>query len=427
MRERQDVVKIAIIASGTRGDVQPYLALGRAFRAAGHDVRFVTSETFGADVRAEHLSFTALPGDVRDVMNSPELKALLDKGRFVAIQRHAAKLVRDAAPAWARAALSACEGCDVLLAGLGGLLLARALSEKLRVPLIEAHLVPFTPTRAFPAPLMPPAVGRLGGVANRFSYRLMEAMMWAGFREADAIVRRDVLRLPTTAKRTAYDAPVLYGVSPRVVTRPPDWPANVHLTGFWFLDPPAQWTPPAALAAFLASGTPPVSIGFGSMVDRDAAATSRVALAALERVGARAVLLSGWADVEDVTLPDHVFRIEAVPHAWLFDRVSAVVHHGGAGTTAAGLRGGVPNVVVPFFGDQPYWGRRVAALDVGPAPVFRRALDASRLASALREALTNEAMRAKAKALGTAIRAEEGAAHAVRIVETFARSRGLDA
>ena len=166
--------------------------------------------------------------------------------------------------------------------------------------------------------------------------------------------------------------PILYGYSPAVIPPPADWGADIHVTGYWFLDPAEDWTPDAALTDFLAAGPPPVYVGFGSMSSRNPEATANLILDALARTGQRGIIHAGWGGLQRTDLPASVMMVDGVPFAWLFPRVAAVVHHGGAGTTSAGLRAGVPSVVVPFFGDQPFWAQRVADLGVGPAPIPRR-------------------------------------------------------
>jgi UDP:flavonoid glycosyltransferase YjiC (YdhE family) len=265
-----------------------------------------------------------------------------------------------------------------------------------------------------------PAV--FGGALNRASYRLTEQMMWQGFRSADTVARQQVLSLPKAAFWGPYGSerfkqnPILYGYSPAVIPRPTDWDGQMHVTGYWFLDPADEWTPPANLLEFLQAGSPPVFIGFGSMSTRNPGETTDLILRALARTGQRAILLSGWGGLHNSDLPDTAFMVDAIPYSWLFPRVAAVVHHGGAGTTSAGLRAGVPSIIIPFFADQPFWGRRVAELGVGPAPIPRKQLTADRLAQAIQTAVTDEAMRQRAAELGAKIRAEDGIARAVEVV-----------
>jgi UDP:flavonoid glycosyltransferase YjiC (YdhE family) len=333
---------------------------------------------------------------------------------------------RRGAIAIAEGGLAAARDTDLILAGIGGLFVGLALAEKFGLPVVQAYYIPFTPTRAFPSFMFPRLPTWLGGPANRFTFHLARQVMWQGFRSADAVARRQVFDLPPAPLWGPFgsdrlrDTPVLYGYSPHVIPPPPDWGADTSVVGYWFLDPPSGWTPPLALLDFVAAGPPPVYVGFGSMSSRNPQATAKLVLDALGAAGQRAVLLAGWSGLRPADLPDSVLMVDSVPFAWLFPRMAAVVHHGGAGTTGAGLRAGVPSIVVPFFGDQPYWGRRVAELGVGPAPIPRKRLTVEVLAGAIDRAVTDPVLRRRAAELGTKIRAEDGVARAVAVVNTLA-------
>ena len=414
-------MNIAVLASGSRGDVQPYAALARGLQAAGHAVRLIAPEPFAALAREAGVAFWPLRGDLQAVLDSPELHALLERGNFLAINRYTARFAEEGAVQRAEDGLRAAQGMDLLITGLGGLFGALGLAEKLDIPLVQAHVFPFTPTAAFPGVLVPPGVGRLGGLANRLSHGLLRRMMWLGVRRADTLARTQVLGLPPLPARGPYRSarlkqfPALYGFSPAVIAPPPDWAGRAVVTGFWFLDPAPDWAPPPDLVAFLDAGPAPVYVGFGSMGSRDPQATAALVLGALRRVGQRAVLPAGWSDLTDGG--EDIYFAPALPHAWLLPRMAATVHHGGAGTTAAALRAGVPNTVVPFFGDQPFWGSRVAALGAGPRPIPRRGLSEEGLVAALRAMLSDTGMRERAAALGERVRAEDGVADAVQMIE----------
>lgn len=364
---------------GSRGDVQPYVALGKGLKAAGHGVRILAPENFEGLVRSHLLGFCSVRGNVQAFMGEPATRKLLESGNFLAIQAHTTKTSKLAAIHWAEDALAASLGMDLLIVG----------------PLLQAYLFPFTPTRAFAAILYPRSLSKLGGAINRLSHQLLRQWMWQGTRAGDASARRQVLDLPT--------AP------------PPDW-TQADITGHWFLEEAPDWTPAAALRAFLDRGEPPVFVGFGSMGSRDPAATTGLVLQAIERTGQRAILESGRRGLSHSDLPDTIHAVDAIPHDWLFPRLAAVVHHGGAGTTAAALRAGIPSVVVPFFGDQPYGGQCLAEAGVAPAPIPRKRLSAERLAEAVHTAVKDQAMRQRAAALGRKVRAEDGVARAVAIV-----------
>jgi sterol 3beta-glucosyltransferase len=411
-------MKIAIIASGSRGDVQPYAALGKGLQKAGHEIRFVTHQNFESLVTAHGLDFWSVGGNVQDIAQNADMRDRLEKGNFLSILSQMAKEAERGAVHLAEGGLAACQGVDMLLAGMGGLYIGLAVAEKLNLPLLQAYVVPFTPTRAFPSVLTP----NLPSLLNRSSHHLMRQLMWQGFRSADRVARRNVLGIPLApfwgpyrSKRT-QGLPILYGFSRAVIPAPADWNEDIPITGYWFLDSEEEWSPPPALTDFLQAGPQPVYIGFGSIGNRDPRKTTDLVLEALKRTEQRAILLSGWGGLEKADLPDSVFMIDSVPHDWLFPRVVAVVHHGGASTTAAGLRAGIPSVVVPFFGDQPFWGRRIAELGVGPAPIPRKKLTVARLADAINKTMKDGAMRQRAADLGTRIRSEDGIAQAVDVM-----------
>ena len=415
-------MRIAIIALGSRGDVEPYLALGKGLAEAGHAVRLVTHETFEALVRSHGVEFWPIPGDVQTIAQSTSMRERLERGSFLAILSQMAKEARRGALVLAEGGLAAAEGMDLLLAGIGGLYTALALAQKLDLPLLQAYYIPLTPTRAYPSFLVPRPPSWFGGTLNRLSHHLARQMLWQGFRSADRLARQQALGLPPAPFWGPYHAgcvrqqPILYGYSPTVIPPPPDWDATIQVTGYWFLDPAAGWTPPPALVAFLEDGPPPVFVGFGSMSHRNPEATTDLVLGALARTRQRAVILSGWGGLHQAEGRRSVYMLDAIPFSWLFPRVAAVVHHGGAGTTAAGLRAGVPSIVTPFFGDQFYWGQRVADLGVGPEPVPRKRLTVGRLARAIQEAVTDPAMRRRAADLGARIQAEDGVGRAVAII-----------
>ena len=247
--------------------------------------------------------------------------------------------------------------------------------------------------------------------------------MWQSFRSADKKARSEVLHLPPSSfwgpfsslrkqKRT-----VLYGYSSHVLPHPRDWDDSQHVTGYWFLEPHEGWQPPKDLLDFLDSGPPPVYIGFGSMSSSKAAETADLVLEALARASQRGVLYAGWGGLKKEQLPETVFMTGSVPHTWLFPRMAAVVHHGGVGTTAAGLAAGVPSIITPFFADQPFWGQRVYELEVGPKPIAHKRLTIDKLSEAIHRAVTDVGMRKKAATPGERIRSENGVAQAVTVIE----------
>jgi sterol 3beta-glucosyltransferase len=228
---------------------------------------------------------------------------------------------------------------------------------------MAAYLQPMTPTRAYPgmSSFILPAWLPFRGLYNLLSTKLTNQSFFIMTRHLTNACRMKILGLPPYS--TAYywgldraSAPVsiLYGYSPSIIPKPPDWGDHQQITGYWFLEEAKNYKPPVELAAFLDSGPPPVYVGFGSMVDHQRAEITRIIIQALEQAGQRAILLGGWSELSSRELPASILHIDSVPHDWLFPRMAALVHHGGAGTTAAGLRAGVPSVIVPFTADQPF-------------------------------------------------------------------------
>ncbi len=414
-------MRIAIIATGSRGDVQPYLALGVGLQEDGHFVRVVTHENFKALTGSHGLDFWPIGGDVQSIAQNEAMRARIEGGNFLRLMTQMAREAQRGAILLAEGGLAGCQEMDLLVAGMGGVYIGLAIAEKLDLPLLQAYLVPFTPTRFFPSPLVANMPAPLGPLLNRVTHQMTRQMIWQGFRSADRMARVRVLGLKPAnfwgpyASEHTRDYPVIYGFSPSVIAPPPDWPQNVHVTGYWFLDHEQSWIPPAGLTDFLAAGPPPVYIGFGSMSQRRPEETTRLILEVLRATGQRAILLSGWDGLKSSDLPGSAYMIDSAPHEWLFQQVSAVVHHGGAGTTAAGLRAGIPSIIIPFFGDQPFWGRRVAELGVGPEAIPRKKLTSDRLARALETTRADTGMQQRAFGLGEKIRAEKGIQNAVDI------------
>jgi sterol 3beta-glucosyltransferase len=417
-------MQVTIIAPGSRGDVQPYVALGRGLREAGHTVRVLATQDFRGLVTDYGLDFTAMGGNMETV--AQDMQGLLEQGNFLRILSSMGRTAQQLVYQASVSGLAACQGSDLIIAGLGGLFVGQALSEKLDIPLVQAFYFPFTPTGEFPNALTPLPPMRLPAWANSLSHRIAQQMLWQNFRSADSKARREVLKLgpapfwgPFAALRR-QERTILYGYSPQVLPPPRDWGSFIHVTGYWFLEPPAGWKPPADLVDFLHAGPPPVYVGFGSMVNSNPEETPGLVLQALARSGQRGVMPSGWGGLRKEELPATVFMTGGVPFSWLFPQMAAVVHHGGAGTTSIGLWAGIPSIVTPFMGDQPFWGQRVHELGVGPKPIPRRRLTADSLAEAICCAVSDTILRTRAASLGERVRAENGVARAVAVIEQYA-------
>ncbi|WP_411121652.1 glycosyltransferase [Streptomyces sp. x-19] len=424
-------MNILLTAAGSHGDVAPYTGLGARLRAAGHQVTLATHDSHAPLVRAAGLDFRSLPGDPgatpahradHDAPGTPTTHR--------ALMRRAATFVAQLGTGLADAVTP---DTELLLLSTTTAPLGWHVAEALDIPTVGAYLVPTAPTRAF-SPVLSGG-RRLGGWGNRAAGRLSLRVVDRLHTDA-ARALRTRLGLPpatpgTVRRRTeAANWPVLHGFSELVVPRPADWRPGLDITGYWWphLAPDARLPP--AVEDFLAAGPPPVSIGFGSMAAADAERLSCVAVRALRRAGLRGLLLSGNAGLTAADSPaDDVLTVPTpVPHALLFPRVAAAVHHCGAGTSAAALRAGIPSVPVPFTADQPFWAARLAALGAAtpalPVTALTRAASpddaVTRLAAALTEATTAPNLRTRARAAAHHLTTEDGPTTALNALTRLA-------
>lgn len=419
-------MRITIVTFGSRGDVEPYLALGLRLKAVGHTVRLATHANFEVDARARGLDFCPLEGDPREILRTNDGQTWQKSaGNPLAFNRQFVKFLDPLLEQMVVDCLGACRDADAVIYSTFGWLSAGHVVEHLGVPSVAAYLQPVTPTKDFASLSFPTALP-LPGFMNRWTYSVGEEIVWRMIRDSTNRTRHKVLGLPPI-KGSPFDEAhkehkhIVYGISSLVLPKPQDWGDWTDLTGFWFLDAPADWQPSAELLGFLESGPPPVYIGFGSMYNRKPEETTRIVIKALERAGQRGILASGWGGIAKDQVPDTMLMIDSAPHDWLFPRMAAVVHHGGMGTTAAGIRAGVPTVTVPFFADQPFWGKRACDLGVGAKPIPRAKLTAERLAAAIQVTIDDGEIRRRAAELGFKLRAEDGVG---RAIEAFRRLLG---
>ncbi|WP_370115710.1 glycosyltransferase [Streptacidiphilus sp. MAP12-33] len=397
------------MTAGSRGDVAPYTGLGHALARAGHEVTLVTHQRFAGLAAEAGLGFHGLPVDPRAELESAAGRGLHRSksgagklARMIALARaHVAELA-DAMVAPARQA-------DVLLLSAVLAPLGHVLAEGLGLPSLGVYLQPLAPTGEFVAPVT--GTRSLGPAGNRLSGRAVNAALDLIFVESARTLRRR-LGLPpggVRATRHAFERrrwPVLHGFSPLVVPRPRDWRAGLEICGYWWPYTPPSAQLPEQVRNFIASGPPPVFVGLGSATVPDPARTSAILVAALRAAGLRGLVQRGWAGLH--ADGDDMLTVDELPHSLVFPHTAAVVHHGGAGTTAAALRAGVPAVPVPVQFDAAFWASRLASLGVSPGAVPLRTLDAVTLTPLLTRAAHTTPYRDRARHLGTLIRAEDG-------------------
>ncbi|MFJ1975407.1 glycosyltransferase [Streptomyces sp. NPDC087903] len=398
-----------IFAAGSRGDVQPCLALGRALARQGDTVRLLASTRYQHLNDATGVEFHPLSVDPAEIIESAQGQELLaSRSNPAAFIRGISRVLRPRITQILEQTRAAAQGADLVLAPTFGFL-GIHLSQYLRVPHALIHFQPSQPTGLFPHP-MAPAARLLGRIGNRLSFEAVDAGSWLMCRPFINNWRREHLSLPPMSSlalfRQIRRAPVLCAFSPTIVPRPHDWGPNVHITGYWHHEQPL-FNPPQRLLAFLADGPPPVYVGFGSMKSADPEATDHLVRSALKRAGLRGVLAADPATSEDGLL-----AVSDTPHDWLFPRMAAVVHHGGAGTTATALRAAVPSLICPFFGDQAYWAARVHQLGAGPQPLPFRQLTVPTLAERLRQLTQNPRYTNTSRQLARTLTTENGVTRA---------------
>ena len=425
-------MNIFIVTVGSRGDVQPFVALGKGLRAAGHEVTLCASASFEELITQNGLTYAYMNDAVVQLVKSDVGRSIVENATnvfkmlvlsFRLIRRMTPMQRAMQADSW----VAARQADPDIIIYHPKLHTAPDFAEKLGVPCILAlplpMLVPTSQRAAMGFPAWP-----LGTWYNRLTYALVLKITEAFTRRFAKRWRREH-QLPPLPRghdclHTARGAPipVMHCYSAHVSPRPSDWPDWATITGYWFLDQSEAWSPPQDLVDFLNAGPPPVYIGFGSISGRSPEETARTVIAALEEAGERGILATGWGGLDPAELPETILKIDAAPHDWLFPHMRAVVHHGGAGSTAAGLRYGKPTVVCPFFGDQPYWGGRVQDLGVGPEPIPQKKLTTENLAAAIAEAARNPEMRKEAEALAEKIKAEDGIGNALAFIEEYGAS-----
>ncbi|KAM0995245.1 hypothetical protein ACFX19_010797 [Malus domestica] len=419
--EVQDIppLQIVMLIVGTRGDVQPFVAIGKRLQEYGHRVRLATHANFKDFVLTAGLEFYPLGGDPKVLAGyMVKNKGFLPSGPSeISIQRHQLREI-------IFSLLPACNepDPDSKIPFKAEAIIANPpayghshVAEALKVPLHIFFTMPWTPTSEFPHPL-----SRVKQpIGYRVSYQLVDAFIWLGIRDMTNEFRKKMLKLrPITYLSGYYSSPpdVPYGYiwSPHLVPKPQDWGPKVDVVGFCFLDLASNYEPPEPLVKWLEAGDAPVYIGFGSLPLEEPEKMTDIILQALEITGQRGIINRGWGGLgNSVESSDSVYLVDNCPHDWLFKRCSGVVHHGGAGTTAAGLKAECPTTIIPFFGDQPFWGERVHARGVGPAPIPVEDFSLQKLVDAIRFML-DPMVKERAVEIAKAMDSEDGVKGAVK-------------
>ncbi len=412
-------MKVLLAPHGTRGDVQPILALGLALRGRGHEVAVAAPDDFGPWVRSSGLTFHPVGMDIEALLRQHREDVHKLGWEFRHLSRELIPLQFEALP-------DLCAGADVVV-GAGLQFAAGSIAERLGIPYFTAVFCPAAiPSAWHPPPPVPPQT--LPRWANRASWRLLGGVSNLLLRGAlnRGRARLDLPPVDHPSRFIALQGTLLLAADPRLAPLPPDAPGNVVPTGAWVLEPDGPLA--AELEAFLAAGPPPVYVGFGSMVTGRPEAVTRTVLDAAGRAGCRLLLHSGWTGLgergERRDLPEWCHVLGPTPHPLLFPRLAAVVHHGGAGTTTAAARAGVPQIVLPHLLDQHYWAHRVQTLGLGPKAFRVHRLNAQQLAPLLRRVVEDPSFRERAAAFGREARERDGLEAGVEAVERAATPAG---
>jgi sterol 3beta-glucosyltransferase len=418
---------ITILTYGSRGDIQPFVALGVELMRSGHTVRLAVPALFKGFVTQQGLEFAALSGDPQALLRSDAGQDLLKAGaNGLKFLKSFGELVQSDLPGVLADSVGACQGTDLIVA-TGFTFWGLEIAQAMGIPCVFANVNVLSATREFAIPSAPPGLSLPFGL-NHLIYPLSLIPFWQLYREPMNAWRKSELGLPPLG---IFDEPIqrlqktgmpfLYGISPSVLPKPQDWQPHLHMTGYWYLDQP-DFQPSEPLVNFLDAGEPPVYIGFGSMAERDTTELTEIVLGALAKSNQRGLLLSGWGGLQQTDLPDTVLKVDSAPHDWLLPRMKAVIHHGGAGTTAAAFRSGQPSMAVPFFGDQPFWGNRIERLGVGAKALPRLELSIDSLSDRLKQLTRDDRLKANAQQLGDRIHLENGTQKAVQIIENYLKS-----
>lgn len=420
---------ITMLTTGTRGDTQPFMALGLELKKKGYRVRIAASEAYQDFIESYGFEYAMLRGDVSKIIESgaaddainadnpleffSSLKNEKMMGMMVNIQKDLHK---------------ACKGAGAIVYHPGAAIGYFAAKE-MDIPSILASPFPMTPTKDYPALIFYDRP-RFGKIYNKLTHRIFE---WGFWKIVSGPLKKywvqqygegpNDFSCPYPKQRTAAN-PTIISSSPTVFSVSKDWPEHVHSYGNWFMDSDHSYQPEEKLERFLKAGEPPVYIGFGSVGDKkNAGETTALVIKALKLAGKRGIINTGGSGMNQTEeIAEDILFVKDIPHEWLFPKMSAVVHHGGAGTTAEGLRAGVPSAIIPYGNDQFAWGRKIHELGAGAKAIPRKELTAEKLSAAISYTQVNE-IRSKAQEIGKQIRAEKGAEKAAQVIidtlETF--------
>jgi sterol 3beta-glucosyltransferase len=412
-------MKYGIITTGSRGDVQPFIALALALMERGHAVTLVTNENFRAFVEDFGVAYLPIAGDTEKIINSPEALKLLEGGSIFKFFYHIQKVSAETADQANRDMLQACANLDHLITSVLPLPVVYSIAEKYQKKLAVVFLsVPPVPTREFPFQVFGarghPWFNRLSYKLTGLAYLMIRKKM-NEFREQIGLPPANVMKAMLKSDMLAITA-----ISQLLLPQPKDWPSNAHVTGFLFLPPSAREKPgqqeiPEGLEAWLAAGDTPVYMGFGSIPIPDQAKLIRALQGLLTQK--KVIFAAGWSTLDNLPTHPNLFVTKYVNHDWLLPKCSAAIIHGGIGTIAAVLRSGIPIIVVSILADQPINGQMIQQKGVGFHIPFKQ-LSPEKLLQVIRAAEDPQTTK-NSKAAAAFVRAEESTGNAIGLIERY--------
>lgn len=421
-RQKLEARKFCLLTIGSRGDVQPYIALALGLMKDGHQVAIVTHDDFKEWVEGYGIEHRQAGGDPAALMKLSVDHAMFSPGFFKESLGHFRTWLDDLLKdAW-----EACQDADILIespSAMAGIHIAEAL----HIPYMRAFTMPWTRTSKYPHAFMVPAV-EMGPGYNYSSFVIFDNIIWKATSAQINPWRKKMLNLEATdmSKLSQTKVPFMYNFSPSIVPKPLDWHDDIAITGYWNLaNSDTDWSPPDDLQTFMddakANDKPLVYIGFGSITVPDPNGMTRNIIKAVDKADVRAIIAKGWsskgADEDDdqgdaPEFSSNCYPVDKIPHGWLFPKIQAALHHGGAGTVGASLTAGLPTLIKPWFGDQYFWASRVTHLGVG---LKVSSLDVDVLADSLDKATRDTVMIERASMIGEKIRREDGVHNAIQV------------
>jgi sterol 3beta-glucosyltransferase len=411
-------MNITLLTYGSEGDVEPFVVLGKGLVDAGHQVTLAAPETYQARAAGTKINYVSFPGDPRRLVQELVENAGNQWWRMVsAMTDFVIPLAKDVFSL----SSEACQGADLVIHSFLMTNSGYEIARELNVPDISLQTFPvFTSTKEFPAPAAPDLP--LGRTYRLLTHQLVTQTFWQGSRLIYIRVKKDHPQLPPLSvwpfrEKNDWQTPILYAFSPSVVPRPGDWRPEVHITGYLFEQDITRWSPDTDLVRFVNNGTPPIAIAFGSTQSKRFQALINKLKRVIIDSDQRAIFAG--SDGLEIESDPRIFKTSYIPYDWLFERSSAVIHHGGAGTTGKALRAGIPSIILPFTSDQPFWGRQIQKLGLGPAPLSPRNVSLKQLTTAIDLVLSDQEIRNRAGRIGQSIKKENGVTSAVDLIERY--------